>query len=102
MPILLILISVLLRPCRQWILPIGLEDVESVEYARLVDVLGVLAAHGTRVGSQLAVQTTADECADQGARLRNLLAALPAGALGVDLHPGQVIASGHTCLLEGA
>jgi len=56
----------------------------------LVQSLADLGAHGQKVGALLAAQTGTES----GASLARLIEALPAGSLGVDLDPANLITSG--------
>ncbi|OHB76004.1 MAG: hypothetical protein A2W31_08340, partial [Planctomycetes bacterium RBG_16_64_10] len=69
-------------------------DPDGPRWQTLCQVLSDLGSHGHHVGALLAVRTGAD-C---GADLARLLAALPHGAIGVDLDPGNLIAHGHSAL----
>jgi sugar phosphate isomerase/epimerase len=61
-------------------------------FGRLIEALTAIGAHGERVGARLAAQT-ADASPQNLARL---IAALPEHAIGVDLHPGELILAGHS------
>jgi len=60
----------------------------------LVQVLDELGRHGSRVGAVLAAETGAAS----GDDLARLLAALPAGALGIDFDPGNLVLAGFSPL----
>ena len=61
---------------------------------QLLGVLEELGRHGHRVGALLAAQTGTES----GEELAGLLANLPAGAVGVDLNPGNLILNGFSPL----
>jgi sugar phosphate isomerase/epimerase len=65
---------------------------EGPDWELLVETLADLGAHGQRIGSTLAARTGAES----GEDLAALIAALPQGALGVDLDPGALIVNGHS------
>jgi sugar phosphate isomerase/epimerase len=65
-------------------------DAQSAQWKLLVEVLDDLGRHGLRTGATLAVEAGAENPADLG----RLLAALPAGSLGIDLNPGDLILHG--------
>lgn len=67
-------------------------DAESPDWKLLVEVLGDLAAHGHRVGGMLAIETGGES----GADLARLIAALPAGAVGIDFQPANLILGGYS------
>lgn len=63
------------------------DDPDSAAYGQLVESLTTLGLHGDRVGARLAAVT-------EGAsyeRLPALLGALPEGAVGVSLHPAELL-----------
>ncbi len=66
------------------------EDAGDARFGRLAEVLTALAAHGARVGAWFAAQTGTED----GAQLARLMAALPEGMVGVDLHPAGLIQNG--------
>lgn len=65
-------------------------DKGSEAWRLLVDVLDELGRHGNRVGARLAAETGSES----GEDLARLLAALPEGALAVDLNPGNLLVHG--------
>lgn len=66
------------------------EDEQSAEWRTLCDVLADLGRCGDHVGARLAAKTGSES----GPDLARLLQALPDGALGVDLDPGELIVNG--------
>jgi sugar phosphate isomerase/epimerase len=64
---------------------------DEANFGRLVETLTILGAIGDRVGARLAATTAGDRPGD----LARLIAALPDGSIGVDLHPGGLIQGGH-------
>ena len=81
------------RPSRSEVATGGPEDesqrARSDAWSALVDVLGSLAAHGNRLGVQLAAYApNADP-----QQLQRLVSELPEGALGVDLSPAPLVAA---------
>ncbi len=66
------------------------DDATSPEWQRLVEVLHDLGNYGHHSGALLAAKTGSES----GADLKRLLDALPEGAIGVDLDPGQLIING--------
>ena len=66
------------------------EDASDRRFGRQVEVLTALAAHGTRAGTWFAAQTGTES----GGELARLMAALPEGMVGVDLHPAGLIQNG--------
>ncbi len=75
---------------------VGLVPAESegTEWNLLVDALSDLGRYGHHVGARLAAQTGSES----GADLARLIAALPTGAIGVDLDPGQLLVNGFSPL----
>jgi sugar phosphate isomerase/epimerase len=69
-------------------------DPESPDWRLLVEVLCDLGEHGHRVGALLAAETGTSD----GDLLARLLAALPEGALAVDLHPASLVQNGFSPL----
>lgn len=65
-------------------------DESAPQRATLADVLATLAAHSHRLGVRLAAQTGSAS----PRTVADFLATLPEGSLGLDLHPGQLIAHG--------
>lgn len=65
---------------------------EGPDWDLLVETLADLGAYGQRAGATLAARTGAES----GEDLAALIAALPQGALGVDLDPGRLIVNGHS------
>ncbi|MFO0903526.1 MAG: sugar phosphate isomerase/epimerase family protein [Pirellulales bacterium] len=63
---------------------------EGESWTLLTEVLADLGRYGQRIGATLAAETGSEE----GADLARLLAALPAGALGVTFSPGNLIVNG--------
>tara|TARA_B100001123_G_scaffold63686_1_gene69974 strand:+ start:2509 stop:3291 length:783 start_codon:yes stop_codon:yes gene_type:complete len=61
-----------------------------LQWDLLVDSLTSLGKHGERAGSLLAARTGSEE----GSDLKRLLDALPAGVVGVDFDPGQLMIHG--------
>jgi sugar phosphate isomerase/epimerase len=70
------------------------EKSEGPAWDTLVQVLTDLGTYGHHVGSWLAAQSGAES----GPDLQRLIAALPDGALGVDLDPGALIVNGFSPL----
>jgi sugar phosphate isomerase/epimerase len=68
------------------------DQEDDPRFARLVEALTALGAYGERVGVRLAAQTAGVGTA----QLTRLLAALPEGTLGVDLHPTGLIVAGES------
>ena len=69
-------------------------DPEARAWKLLVEVLADLGRYGQRAGALLA----AEAGAESGEDLARLFAALPEGALGIDLNPGNLLLSGHSPL----
>ena len=69
-------------------------DQESQAWRLLVEVLDELGRHGNRVGALLAAETGTES----GEDLARLLAALPQGAIGVDLNPANLLIGGFSPL----
>jgi sugar phosphate isomerase/epimerase len=68
------------------------DEDDDPRFNRLAEALTVLGSYGERVGVRLAAQT-----AGVGpAQLARLLAVLPEGTLGVDLHPTGLIVAGNS------
>ncbi len=67
---------------------------EGREWTLLVEVLADLGRFGQHVGAWLAAETGSES----GADLARLIAALPAGSLGVNLDPGNLIINGFSPL----
>lgn len=65
-------------------------EPQGPQWNLLVEVLTDLGRHGQHVGAMLAAQTIGAG----GADLARLIAALPAGSLGVDFDPGQLVVHG--------
>jgi sugar phosphate isomerase/epimerase len=63
---------------------------EGPQWSQLVEVLSDLGRFSHRAGAMLAAQTGAES----GADLARLVAALPAGSIGVELDPGNLIVNG--------
>jgi sugar phosphate isomerase/epimerase len=61
-------------------------------FGRLIEALTAIGAHGERIGARFAAQTADASPQD----LARLIAALPEHAIGVDLHPGELILAGHS------
>jgi sugar phosphate isomerase/epimerase len=70
------------------------EKPEGPAWDLLRQVLHDLGRHGQRAGALLAAETGAEDAA----RLKQLIDALPAGSLAVDLNPGNLLVHGHTPL----
>lgn len=68
------------------------EDVNSKQWQTMVQVLMDLGNFGQRVGAFLAARTGTED----GTDLKGLIDALPAGALGVDFDPGNLIINGYS------
>jgi len=68
------------------------EKSEGPAWSRLIQVLADLGEYSNRVGAWLA----ADTGAESGADLARVLSALPAGALGVNLAPGNLVVNGYS------
>ena len=69
-------------------------DRESPTWKLLVEVLSELGRQGHRTGALLAAETGTES----GEDLERLLAELPEGAVGVDLHPANLIVNGFSPL----
>jgi sugar phosphate isomerase/epimerase len=69
-------------------------SADSPQWKSLVEVLTDLGAYGHRVGALLAAETGNES----GADLVRLLAAIPQGAIGVSLNPGNLLLSGFSPL----
>jgi sugar phosphate isomerase/epimerase len=67
-------------------------NADDAAFQRLVEALTALGAYGERVGVRLAAQTA--EAGPQ--QLERAIAALPEHSLGIDLHPSELIVSGHS------
>ncbi len=65
---------------------------EGPAWELLLETLADIGAHGQRVGATLGARTGAES----GEDLAELIAALPQGALGVDLDPGRLIVNDHS------
>jgi sugar phosphate isomerase/epimerase len=65
-------------------------EADDPRFSRLVEALTMLGAYGERVGARLAAQTLGDKPSE----LARLLASLPEGTIGVDLHPSGLILNG--------
>lgn len=65
---------------------------EQTEWDTLRDALADIGRSGQRVGATLAAETGSES----GEELLRLIRALPEGALGVDLHPGNLILHGYS------
>ena len=65
-------------------------DESDVRFLRMVEALTALGMYGDRVGVRLAAQTASEP----GPQLARLLAQLPEGTVGVDLHPAALIQGG--------
>jgi sugar phosphate isomerase/epimerase len=63
---------------------------EGESWRLLIEVLSDLGREGQRVGALLAAETGSEE----GTALAELVRALPAGALAIDLNPGNLIVNG--------
>ncbi len=61
-------------------------------FGRLIEALTAVGAYGERIGARLAVQTADASPQD----LARLVAALPEHAVGIDLHPGELIMAGYS------
>jgi sugar phosphate isomerase/epimerase len=70
------------------------EESEGPAWSLLLQVLHDLGRVGLHVGALLAAETDADD----PAALARLIAALPAGSLGVDLNPGNLLVYNHSPL----
>ena len=68
------------------------EDPQEPAWDLLLQALADLGRHGQRVGARLTAETTGAD----PQRLHSLIAALPAGSLGVDLNPGLLVAGGRS------
>ncbi len=73
-------------------------DPEARSWKLLVEVLADLGRYGQRAGALLA----AEAGTESGEDLARLFTALPEGALGVDLNPGNLLLSGHSPLEAAA
>lgn len=67
-------------------------DKTSPEWTTMVEALTDIGRFGQRVGATLAAETGTES----GEELGGLIAALPPGSLGVDLHPANLIINGHS------
>lgn len=67
-------------------------QADDPRFGRLVEALTALGAYGERVGARLAAQTSSEKPSE----LAGLIAALPEGAIGVDLYPSGLILNGHS------
>jgi sugar phosphate isomerase/epimerase len=65
------------------------EDTDP-RFARMVEALTAIGLYGDRVGVQFAAQTASES----GPQLATLIAQLPDGTVGVDLHPAALIQGG--------
>ncbi|MEX2317978.1 MAG: sugar phosphate isomerase/epimerase family protein [Pirellulales bacterium] len=65
---------------------------DDASFARLVETLTILGTIGDRIGARLAATTAGERPGD----LARLIAALPEGSIGVDLHPRGLIQGGHS------
>jgi sugar phosphate isomerase/epimerase len=70
------------------------EEGEGPDWQTLLAVLSDLGAYGNRVGAMLAAETGSES----ETALRRLLDALPEGAIGIDLNPGNLIVNGFSPL----
>lgn len=70
------------------------EKSSGSEWDLLVEILKDLGSHGQKVGAVLAAETGSES----GADLARLLAALPTGAIGTNLDPGNLIINGFSPL----
>jgi sugar phosphate isomerase/epimerase len=66
------------------------KESDSAEWRTMIEALTDIGAFGNRVGAVLAAETGGES----GDDLARLLAALPEGALGVTLNPGNLVAGG--------
>ena len=66
------------------------KENDSAEWRTMIEALTDIGAFGNRVGAVLAAETGSES----GDDLARLLAALPEGALGVSLNPGNLVAGG--------
>ncbi len=69
-------------------------EPEGRNWTLLVETLADLSRYGQHVGARLAAQTGTED----GADLARLIAALPAGGIGADLDPGNLIINGFSPL----
>jgi sugar phosphate isomerase/epimerase len=67
-------------------------EANDPRFGRLVEALTMLGAYGDRVGARLAAQTGSEKPGE----LARLLATLPQGTIGVDLHPSGLILNGYS------
>lgn len=67
-------------------------DLESPDFKLLIEVLTDLGGHGARTGARLAARTGMES----GSTLAALIAALPEGAIAVDLDPAGLVVGGHS------
>ncbi len=67
-------------------------QADDPRFSRLVEALTMLGAYGERVGARLAAQTGGEKPSD----LARLIAALPEGTIGVDLHASGLILNGYS------
>ena len=65
-------------------------EPEGPQWSQLLEVLSDLGRFSHRAGAMLAAQTGAE----RGTDLARLIAALPAGSIGVDLDPGNLLVNG--------
>jgi len=68
------------------------EDKSSSAWSNMVEALSDVGRYGQRVGATL----PAEAGPESGELLAGLIAALPPGSLGVDLHPANLIINGHS------
>jgi len=80
--------------CRVLVVQLGRlpADPDSKEIGTLKEALTALSQQGTRLGVQLAAQVSFDTYD----HMEDFLASLPEGTVSLDLHPGKLIAQGHT------
>jgi sugar phosphate isomerase/epimerase len=69
-------------------------DPKSPDRRLLIEVLEELGRFGNRVGALLAAETGTES----GPQLAALLAELPEGSIGIDLHPGNLVLNGYSPL----
>lgn len=67
-------------------------EKSSPAWSTIVEALSDIGRVGQRVGATLAAETGTES----GEELAGLIAALPPGCLGVDLHPANLIINGHS------
>jgi sugar phosphate isomerase/epimerase len=70
----------------------GVPEADSAAMTTLTEVVAALGGHGNRLGVQLAAQARFDTFG----QLEDFISELPEGTLFLDLHPGRLLADGHS------